>query len=122
MLMSFADPLLITIGGVTSSLPRISVGDDTSEYQSGDGLVKLSASHTYGKRTRRLLRVDTSKMTADPFRPAENVQVSMSNYLVFDLPKAGFTPAEANAVWQGFKTLIIGSSDLMIVKLLGGES
>lgn len=120
--MSFTDPLSITIGGVTSALPRISVGDDKSEYQSGDGLVALSASHDYGKRTRRVLRVDTSKLTADPFRPAENVQVSMSNYLVFDLPKAGYTPAEALAVFQGFRTLFSATSDAMIIKLLGGES
>jgi hypothetical protein len=122
MLMSFSDPLSITVSGTTTALPRVSVGEDKSEYQSGDGLIQLSASHDYGKRTRRVLRIDTSKLTADPFRPDENVQVSMSHYLVFDLPKAGYTPAEALAVYQGFKTLLIASSDAMIVKLLGGES
>jgi len=122
MLMSFTDPLSITISAVTTPLPRISVGDDESEYQSGDGLIKVTASHSYGKRTRRVLRVDTSKITADPFKPAENVRVSMSNYIVFDVPPAGYTPTEALAVYTGFKTLFSASSDAMIVKLLGGES
>jgi hypothetical protein len=122
MLMSFADPLSITIGGVTSPLPRVSVGDDASEYLSGDGLLKLSASHDYGKRTRRLLRIDASKLTSDPFKPAENVKVSMAFYVVFDLPPAGYTAADALAVYQGHKTLFSATSDAMIVKLLGGES
>jgi hypothetical protein len=98
------------------------VGDDASEYLSGDGLLKLSASHDYGKRTRRLLRIDASKLTADPFKPAENVKVSMAFYVVFDLPPAGYTAADALAVYQGHKTLFSASSDAMIVKLLGGES
>jgi hypothetical protein len=122
MLMSFTDPLSITIGGTTTSLPRISVGDDESEYSSGDGLIRVVASHSYGKRSRRLLRADTSKMTTDPFKPSENVKVSMSNYIVFDIPPAGYTAAEALAVYTGFKTMFSASSDAMITKLLGGES
>jgi len=120
--MSFTDPLSVTISAVTTPLPRVSVGDDRSEYQSADGLILLSASHDYGKRTRRVLRIDTSKITSDPFKPAENVKVSMSNYMVFDIPPAGYTAAEALAVYTGFKTLFTATSDAMIVKLLGGES
>jgi hypothetical protein len=120
--MSLADPQTVTIGGTTTPLPRVSVGDDMSEYQSGDGLIKLTASHNYGKRTRRMVRLDTSKMTADPFRPAENVKVSMSVYSVVDLPPAGWTAAEQLAAWIGFRTQLVASSDAIIVKLLGGES
>jgi hypothetical protein len=122
MPVSFADPQTVTISSVTTPLPRISVGDDKSEYQSADGLIRLSAAHTYAKRDRRMIRLDTSKLTTDPFRPSENVRVSMSNYIVFDLPKAGYTAAEALAVWVGFKTQITATSDLLITKLLGGES
>jgi len=120
--MSFTDPLSVTISAVTTSLPRVSVGDDRSEYASGDGLIRLTASHDSGKRTRRMLRIDTKKLTSDPFRPAENVEVSMSNYIVFDLPPAGYTAAEALAVYAGFKGLFTATSDQMISKLLGGES
>lgn len=120
--MSFADPQTITISGTPISLPRTSVGDDESEYTSADGLTVLKANHSYRNRTRRVLRVDVSKMTTDPFRPAENVKVSMSNYIVFDLPPAGYNATEALAVWTGFKTQFSASSDLLITKLLGGES
>lgn len=120
--MSFTDPLSVTISAVTTPLPRTGVGDDESEYTSADGLIQMKASHTYAKRTRRMLRIDTSKITSDPFRPAENVKVSMSTYIVFDLPPAGYTAAEAKAVYDGFKTAITASSDLLITKLLAGES
>jgi hypothetical protein len=120
--MSFADPQSVTISAVTTPLPRISVGDDVSQYASGDGLITLDASHNYGKRTRRMLRINTSKVTADPFKPAENVKVAMSCYIVFDLPPAGYTAVEALAVYTGFKTQITAASDLLVTKLLGGES
>lgn len=120
--MSLTDPQSVTISAVTTSLPRVSVGDDVSEYQSSDALIRLLASHQYAKRTRRLIRIDTSKITSDPFRPSENVKVSMSNQLIFDLPPAGYTAVEALAVWTGFKTLLTASSDAAVVKLLGGES
>lgn len=120
--MSFTDPQSITISGTTIALPRTSVGDDESEYSSADGLTKLSANHSYGRRTRRVLRIDTAKVAADPFKPAENVEVSMSLYMVFDLPVAGYSNTEAFAVYTGFKGLYTGTSDAMITKLLGGES
>jgi hypothetical protein len=121
--MSFADPQSLTIAPAAAvSLPRVSVGEDNSEYTSADGLLSLTASHNYGKRTRRMLRVDTSKLTPDPFRNSENVKVSMSLYMVFDLPPAGYTATEALAVYTGFKTQYSASSDLLITKLLGGES
>lgn len=122
MLVSFSDPLTITLSGTPITLPRTSVGDDEAEYTSGDGLVQLLSSHDYGKRTRRMVRINTSKLSADPFKPSENVKVSMSNYIVFDLPPAGYTAAEALAVYTGFFTLLQANSAVMITKLLGGES
>jgi len=120
--MAFTDPQSITISGATSSLPRTSVRDNESKYMSSDGLIVLAASHAYGRRTRRVLRVDHSKITADPFIPAQNTKVSMSNYIVFDVPVAGYANAEAKAVYDGFKSVFTASSDALIVKLLGGES
>lgn len=120
--MAFTDPQSITISAATSSLPRVSTGQGTSSYQSADGLITLSASNAYGRRNRRVLRLDHAKLTADPFIPAQNTKVSMSNYIVFDLPPAGYTAVEALAVYTGFKTLFSASSDALITKLLGGES
>jgi len=120
--MSFTDPMSVTISAATTSLPRTSVEEDKSEYTSSDGLIQLMASHDYGKRIRRIVRLDTSKLTADPFRPSENVKVGMSVYTVFDLPPAGYTNAEALASFAGFNTLCTATSNALISKLLGGES
>jgi len=120
--MAFTDPLSVTISAVTSSLPRVSMMEDESIYQSGDGLVQVQASHDSGKRLRHLLRINHSKLAPDPFRPTENVKVSMSNYIVFDVPIAGYTAAEQLAVYTGFKAMYSASSDALITKLLGGES
>jgi hypothetical protein len=122
--MALTDPQSITISAVTSPLPRTFAEGDESRYTSADGLIQLSINHTLAKggRARRLLRLDHSKLTTDPFKPSENVKVSMASYLVFDLPPAGYSTAEALAVYVGLKTLFTASSDALITKLLGGES
>jgi hypothetical protein len=120
--MSFTDPQTVTISAVTTPLPRTSVEGDEVTYQSADALIQMLASHDYGKRNRHLLRINHSKLTADPFIPTENVKVSMSCYIVFDVPPAGYTVAEQLAVYTGFKTQFTASSDALITKLLAGES
>lgn len=120
--MSFTDPLAINVGTGSVSLPRTGVGDHSAEYTSADGLVVVSASHDLGKRFRRVLRVDVSKLSSDPFKPDEIVKRSMSHYVVFDLPTDGFTSVEVLAAYSGFKAMYSASSDALISKLLGGES
>jgi hypothetical protein len=120
--MAFADPQSIKISGVTTSLPRVSTGKFESVYESSDGLIKLSAATSNGKRIRRVIRVDLSKVTADPFIPAQNVEVSTSIYLVFDEPLAGFTNADLKALYDGFIEALQAGSSVLITKLLGSES
>lgn len=120
--MSFADPQTITISAVTTPLPKVSTEGDETIYQSADGLIQMRASHDLGKRNRHLLRLDHSKITADPFIPTTNVKVSSSCYVVFDMPPAGYTAAEMLAIYTGFKTQFSASSDALITKLLAGES
>jgi hypothetical protein len=124
--MSMTDPFVVTISAVAQTCPRISVGDDKSEYQTGDGLVTVQFSSLYdqgrGDRTKRMARIDVRKIAADPMKPVENVEVSMATYVVFDLPPAGYTSTEAKAVWDGFYTALQASSGAVITKLLGGES
>jgi hypothetical protein len=120
--MAFTDPQSIDIGAGAVSLPRTSVGQDNSVYTSADGLLQLKASSTYGKRNRRTLRIDVTKVTSDPFIPAQNVKVSMSYYVVIDAPPVGFTATEQLNIYKGLKALQLASSDALMSKLLGGES
>lgn len=120
--MSFADPQTITISGVTTPLPRVNAQNNGSEYLSSDGLIKLAANSAYGRRNRRVLRVDHQKVAPTMENPSINALASMSCYIVFDVPKTGYTNAEALAVYTGFKTQFTATSDALITKLLGGES
>jgi hypothetical protein len=122
--MALTDPQTVTISAVPITLPRTYSQGSESAYTSSDGLVKLSVNHNLVKqgRVRRLLRLDHSKMTSDPFKAAENVRVNTSMYMVFDVPPAGYTNTEILAVYTGWKTLFTASSDAIITKILGGES
>lgn len=122
--MSFTDPLSVTISAVAHSCPRVDTQGDKTRYANSDGTIELSADHseTGGGRKRHVVRIDASKITTDPFRPSENVERSMSSYIVFDLPPAGYTATEAKAVFDGFMAMLNASSGAMITKLLQGES
>lgn len=116
-----SDPQSVTISGSAISLPRTSSGVNSGSYQSNDGTVKLSVSHQYGKRIRRTVRLEHSKIAADPLSAA-NTKYSMTSYIVIDVPPVGYTVAEAKAVWDGFAAALAASSGSMISKTLGGEN
>lgn len=120
--MSLADPQSVTISGTTSSLPRISTVANAGTFKSNDGTVTMKVSHSYGRRNRRTIRIDQTKISADPFLPTTNVQVGMGCYLVVDVPPAGYSVAEQKAVVDGFIAALNASSGALITKFLGGEN
>lgn len=121
-LTMLSDPQSVTINAVANSLPRTTAGVNSGVFTKDDGNVKLSISHTYGKRTRRLMRIDVSKIAADPLISAQNIKYSMSTYLVVDVPVTGYTVVEAKQVIDGFIAYLSASSGAVITKMLGGES
>jgi hypothetical protein len=120
--MSFADPQSVTINAVANSLPRTSSGVNAGVFTKDDGAVKLSVAHAYGKRTRRTLRIDHTKLVADPLLPAANTRYSMSTYIVVDVPVAGYSVAEAKQVVDGLTAYLTASSGARVTQLLGGEN
>lgn len=92
--MSLPEPTTLTVSGVAKTLNRISTGDNRSIYRNSDGSITLTASHSYAKRNRSVVRVDFQKTGADPLFPAQNLTVLGSTYVVLDRPKIGFTNAE----------------------------
>jgi len=120
--MAFSDPQSVTINAVANSLPRVSSGVNTGSFSKDDGNVQLSVSHTYGKRTRRAVRINFSKIASDPLISAQNIRYSHSWTLVADLPPTGFTVAEAKQVADGFIAWLSASSGAKITQLLGGEN
>lgn len=118
----FSDPQSVTVNAVAQSMPRISTGINTSTYQKDDASYKLTASHVYGKRTRRVIRLDAQKVAADPLISAQNIRYNMACYVVVDLPVTGYTLAEAKLIVDGLLAYLTASSGAQVTKLLGGES
>jgi len=117
-----ADPQSVTINAVANSLPAVARGTNSSNYAKDDGNVKLSIAHTYGKRTRRSVRLDYRKIAADPLISAQNIEYSMSAYLVIDVPKTGFTVVEAKYIVDALTGYLTASSGAKVTNVLGGES
>lgn len=120
--MAYADPQSVDVGAGPVSLPRTGSGLNTGSFKSNDGHTALSVASQYGKRTRRTIRLDHSKIAPDPLISSQDVLYSMSSYIVVDTPLTGFTVAEAKLVVEGLTTLLTASTGAAITKLLGGEN
>lgn len=121
--MAFADPQKIKVrGSEEDTLPRVDVGQFSSEYLSSDNLVALKLSTANGRRKRHVARVDLSKIIASVLNPAQNEEASASAYLVIDRPNSGFTNAELKVLVEGLVSFLSATSYSATTKLLGSES
>jgi len=120
--MAFADPQSVTINAVANTLPRISSGENSGKFQKDDGNVVLSVSHAYGKRNRHTIRLDHRKIAADPLISSQNIEFSMSAYIVLDVPRTGYTVAEAKQIADALTAYLTASSGAKTTQLLGGEN
>lgn len=120
--MAFSDPQSLTINAVANTLPRVSSGTNTGAFSKDDGTVRLSVSHAYGKRNRRTVRVDHSKIAPDPLISAQNIRHSMSVYLVIDAPVTGYTVSEQKLIVDSLTAYLTATSGARVTQLLGGEN
>lgn len=120
--MAFADPQSVTVATVAQSLPRTSTNGTSSTYTKDDGSYQLVVSHSYGKRTRRTVRLNTKKVAADPFLTGVNQQFTDSVYLVVDHPSVGFSVTELKDQIIALADWLKASTNANTIKLLGGES
>lgn len=120
--MAFSDPQVITINTVANTLPRTSSGVDTGAFTKDDGNVKLTVSHSYNKRTRRMLRLDHRKIAPDPLAADLNTEYAMSCYIVVDVPKIGYTVVEQKQIVDALRDHLAANSGAVTTKLLGGEN
>lgn len=120
----FTDPQSVKIGASTISLPRVSSGDLKSAYGNEDSTVDLTIStqETGKSRLRHTVRLDKSKIAADPLITTQNVENSASVYLVIDRPVSGFTNTEAEEIAKGLLEYLSASTYANVKKVLGRES
>jgi len=121
--MAFADPQSVTLATVAQSLPRTSSEPNKGTYTKDDGNLKLTVSHAYGKRTRRVLRLDHAKVAADPLLASTNVRLTASVYLVVDTPPGyGYSVADAKSIVDALTGYLTASSGARATQFLGGEN
>jgi hypothetical protein len=120
--MAYADPQSVTVNAVAQSLPRVSSGVNTGGFSKDDGTFKLSVSHSYGKRTRRVIRLDQAKIAADPLLAGVNVKATAATYLVIDQPITGFSNTELKQLVDGFLAYLSAATGAKVTQLLGGEN
>jgi hypothetical protein len=129
----FSDPITLTPGASfdagTVSLPRVSQQGTISVYQAGPltvnagSLLKITASHQYGRRIRRVLRCDYSDNAGSTLISGTTAPRSMSAYVVFDLPSNGsFNATDQLSLFNGLKGTWSATTDALMKKVLGGES
>ncbi len=117
-----ADPQSVTVNAVAQSMPRVSSGTNRGSFQKDDETYSLTISHEYGKKTRRLVRLDNRKVAPDPLFPAQNTYYTAGVYLVVEEPPVGYTNAELKLIVDGFLAYLSASSGANVTKILGGES
>lgn len=120
--MAFADPQSITIGGTATSLPRTSFEGSEGKFSAADGATSLRVAHAYGRRTRRVIRVDSKKLSADPLNPNIMAPSSMSVSLVVDVPVQGYSVADQKAIVDALVAYLAATSGSKVTQLLGGEA
>lgn len=117
--MSISSPQSLVIGADTISAPRTSTGANASTYTSADSDVKLVIAHTYGKRTRRFVRISKDKFVPNPYNTSVNLLVGASVRLVLDVPPpGGFTNAEASDLCDALADWVIANK----AAFCGGEN
>lgn len=120
--MAFADPQSVTINAIAKTLPRTSSGVDAGSFTKDDGEVKLTVSHAYNKRNRRVVRLDHQKIATDTLDPTINTLYNMGCYLVVDVPKVGYTITEQKQIVDALTAYLTASSGARVTQLLGGEN
>jgi hypothetical protein len=124
--MALADPLSITVGGGAKSFARIDSGRRSGTYFHDTGVseekYKVLVSHTEGRRTRSVFRIDHQILVNDWQDGDRSNLVSESLYLVLDKPLAGFVAADATDLYTGLTGLLEASSSAVLGKWVNGES
>lgn len=114
----FLDPQVVTVNTVAQSMPRIKLGSSDATYRTADEAFQMRISHqTTKSRTRRMVRLDQTKIAADPLS-AVNTSQTAGVYIVIDEPKFGFTDGELDYLVDA---MIAWLTTANIAKVLGSE-
>jgi hypothetical protein len=117
--MALPDPLDITVGADTISLPRITDDGYTGTYISADQNQKLTVNSaiTSQGRLRSTVRLDTRVVAENPLTSILT-PVSGSVLVIFDYPSLGFDTADKVALYKALQVKLQASTDSILKKIL----
>jgi hypothetical protein len=119
----FSDPISVLFDGSTStSLARITDDGLSSTYSSADRTKTVDISHqvTSNGRRRTTVRLTQKKVSADPISSV-NKEVSMSAYIVYDLPPWGFDDSDMVKLTIAIDAFLSAGTYAAVHKLYGSE-
>lgn len=122
--MAFPDPLSLTIAAVATNFNKLAAATDSkpSVFQTADSAYRFSVSHAYGKRIRRVARLDHKRFAPDVLQPATMVPYTMSCYLVVDVPTAGYSIADQKIICTVLTDFTARTSGSDLQKVLEGHT
>jgi hypothetical protein len=100
----------------------VGTGDFTSTYKDITGNYTVSASSSYGRRTRSTIRLDYKTLVANPELPTTNNPISMSAYLVVDRNAVGFSTDDLVGLSTALLEMIADNDYQNLGKVLTGQS
>lgn len=117
----FSDPQSITINGVATSLPRVTMGELNGQFRAADGSLTLTIKHNQGRKDRSVARTDSKKLGANPLDPSKNLPYTASVYTVVEAPAGGqgYTSVELENLVKGHVAYLTAAN---VTKLVGKES
>lgn len=118
----FSDPLSITVGASTHSLPRTGSGMGTGSFTTPDGTLAIDVTHQQGRRRRSTIRLSSNKISSDPLIPSQNSRSSASVYLVANTPLNGYSAVEIQDLVKALVAYLSSSTYAPVTKFVGGEA
>lgn len=117
----FGSSLTVVINSISKTLASVATGDRTATYESSADGLTAKITHVVGKRNRHTVRLDVDKIATDPFVAGNSNPVSMSAYLIIDVPRgSAFSLAEQKLNAKGLVDWLGTSTNLD--RVLAGES
>lgn len=124
--MAFADPQSVTYNAVAQSLVRTSSGVNAGSFftNSGTTTYGLEISHQYGRRTRRMARLNVGLVNPSPYVTGNSSFESTSVYLVVDTPATNgiVDPAVAVLSVNALTGWLTATSNANALKLVQGQN
>lgn len=120
--MALPDPIpTVTINSIAYDFARVGMAGSSAAYQTGDGLDRLTISHTVKNRIRTLVRLDRSKIDEDALITSTNRPYSASTYVVVDRDASGWDPSELDYHFQLLSGLWAAGTPDYGLRVLKGE-